>query len=212
MKQFKRKPENARHGANIIDRGFYRHAQNAGGVTLKQYIVTKKDGKKLLHLRFFNESDLAVTEMHLKLSQYSKTGKLLSSKTHQLKKLKILPGSTFVTNVAMVLDDACIDFFVDVVGLYSNGFKYAPVHGKLMPRYDARRDINSTNGAGGTVSIRKSKAQGGKISAFIAFLLMLTFIGVFVYLGTRDFGNERDLITMEYEKTYPEFPPYTDGI
>lgn len=213
MKKSKNETKKSRY--NIIDRGFYHHHQCAGGMNLKQYIITKEDGKKLLHLRFFNESDLSVSGMNVKLSQFTKDGELISSKSYSIQNIKVLPGSTYACRTAPVLEDECQSFVVDVTGLNSNGYKYAPVHGKLVPRFDVRRDTNTSNGDDGTVFIRKRKLGGGKISAFVAFILIIAFLAAYVYFSDRSFGSLFDTLDdgpyyddEGPDNEYPDYYPY----
>lgn len=174
---------------NIIDRGFYHHPQPSGSMAVKQYIITKENDKKLLHLRFFNESSLSVTGISLKLSQFTKDGKLILVGEYSASGIRVMPGSTYAFLTAMELADDCADFLVDVVSLNSSGYRYEHVHGKLVPRFHAKQDVNSTNGADGTVTVRKKRLGGGPLSAFIALILVLISIAAYFYFSDNIFGQ-----------------------
>ena len=178
---------------NIIDRGFYHHPQPSGSMAVKQYIITKENDKKLLHLRFFNESPLSVAGIQLRLSQFTKDGALISSGEYSASGIKVLPGSTYAFQTAIILSDDCHKFLVDIISLNSGGYRYEPIHGRLVPRFHAKSDINSTNGSGGTVTSRKKKLGGGPLSAFIALILIIISIAAYFYFSDSSFGTAPEL-------------------
>ena len=123
---------------DIIEKGGYNHPQVSGFVSLKQYIFIKKNGKRLLMLRFANEFHHKINGFEIILTQLSGDGRVLKRTRIPYHKADVASGNAFAPDEGIVVMDNCIDFRVSLVSFYSGAYKYLMKHGRAVAHYDPR--------------------------------------------------------------------------
>ena len=172
------------------DKGLYHHPQPAGFVSLKQYMIIDKDGKKCLMLRFFNELKVPVGAIEFKLVQLNTQGSVLASDTIKLDSMKMAPGATHAMKTGIVLKDKCTDFRVTVISARSNGYKYVMKHGIPTPTYDIRRESSKLAPKESSRSLTtKISSKGKKAAAFLSIGIIIASMILMIYLSIRNFGH-----------------------
>ena len=173
----------------VIDKGFYKHPQEAGQLQVKQYIIVRSGDKKLLLLRFFNESEVTVNGISIVLTQMNLHGEKTKVQTIEIPNVAIRPQDTFSTKKGIVIDDDCVDFKIEFKCIYSSSYVYRPVHGRLRPHFDPIKDSERKFKSRGRILVRKTKLSRCHLSAIAAILGIIGTVALSVYLALRPFGN-----------------------
>ena len=173
----------------IIDKGFYNHPQAPDRVKLKQYIIVRKEGKKCLLLRFFNELKITVTALEFVLTQKDANGEVIDNSVVNLKDIKLRSGDMFTADCGIVINEKCVDFTVEIKSMVSGGYKYCDANGKMLVRYDRRLDQKKKNKKYGKMQIKRAKIATGALPAIVGILIMVAFILVFADSALRPFGK-----------------------
>ena len=172
----------------IIDKGFYNHPQAPDRVKLKQYIIVKKEGKKCLLLRFFNELQNTVTALEFVLTQLDANGEVIDNSVVNLD-IKLRAGDMFTADCGIVINEKCVDFTVEIRSMVSGGYKYCDSNGRMLARYDRRLDQKKKPKKYGNMQIKRTKIATGALPAVVAVLIMVAFMLVFADAALRPFGK-----------------------
>lgn len=174
--------------SDVIEKGFYNHTQASGNMNLKQYIITRRDNKKCLLLRFFNESQLCVTGMEFVLTQMDADGKVIDNSVVNLEKIKVRTGEVFIMNNGIVISDKCVDFTVQVKSLISAGYRYSVSNGKLIPEYDVRMNRRKKPKNYGKMQVTRKNLSSARLSAAVALVIIILMAVLGVDAALRPFG------------------------
>ena len=122
-------------GQECIAKGFYHYKQPSELVSVKNYIFTRKAGKKCLLLRFSNDLSHTVDSMRFTLRQMDATGKVIDETEVAYADMDLLAGASFVSQKAIVVDEFCTDFRVYVNEIRSGRYKYTVDNGAVSVNY-----------------------------------------------------------------------------
>ena len=184
----------------VIDKGFYKHPQEAGQIQVKQYIIVRSGDKKLLLLRFFNESEVNVSGITIALTQINSRGEAKKVQTIAIPNAAVRPQDTFSTKKGIVIDEDCVDFKIEFKCIYSSSYVYRPVHGRLRPHFDPIKESDKFRSRG-RIMVKKTKLSRCHLSAIAAILGIIGTVALAVYLALRPFGNpDPELLLMNLLK------------
>ena len=168
---------------DVIEKGGYNHPQVSGCISLKQYIFLKKNGKRLLMLRFANEFEHKINGFEIILTQLSGDGRVIKRTRIPYYRANVSSGDTFAPDEGIVVLNNCSDFRVKLVYFYSGPYKYVIKRGHAVAHYDPRGYIpEKTKPAKPTQIIVTPKMHilDGSLS-FIAVISALLMFGVCIF-------------------------------
>ena len=114
-----------------ISKGIYQHSQIGNFISVKNYIFIRKEEKKLLMLRFSNDFDYVVDSMTYFVLQLDHAGKILARTKITNGDLEFRPGSMYVTEQPICVDEYCSDFKVVFSEVTSGSYRYE-VHSDMI--------------------------------------------------------------------------------
>ena len=160
---------------NIVDKGFYSHAQSHGYMVVKQYIIAEENSKRFLLLRFWNASALVINSMELVITQIGINKQVIDTSVVQIESIQVQPGGTYTTVNGIVISDKCVDFNVFIRYVKSGDYEYYERGGKSVPKYNAQPKSKRRSKEYGRMFISYRKLFSSKLVAFVAVLLILVF-------------------------------------
>ena len=186
----------------VTEKGMYNHRQPFGGMSVKQYIITRNEnGKRCLLLRFYNESQLMVSDMEFLVTELNSSGEEIGSSVVRSRDIRVAPGSTFAHKKGIAIKEGCTDFKVTVISIMSHGYKYVMRHGQLVAHFDKRGFKEAERLSGGRQVCKRRGTSGATLVTWLAALLIIGCVGLAVYLSVRSFGKletvERDIVYTE---------------
>lgn len=119
----------------FLSKGFYQYAQSGNPVLVKDYIFTRQEGKKCLLVRFSNDLEYTVDEMEFTVVQMDAAGKILKNTRVEYVQMQLEPGTTYVHNAGIVVDDFCTDFRIVLKKVKSGQYVYEAHKGQMTVRY-----------------------------------------------------------------------------
>ena len=122
----------------LLKKGFYDHQQEYSFLYVRQYMFTEQNGKKCLHLRFFNESNVRITALEMVLTQIDSKGKVIAKDRIKLENIFAEPGEMYAPKKTVAVEPACSDFTVKIISVYSNKYRYTFRRGRAVEHYDPR--------------------------------------------------------------------------
>lgn len=158
----------------IISKGLYRGTvDKAFPVEVKEYIFTRKRGKKYLLLRFYNDSPLNVTGISFWLTQKNSYGEQLSRTRVVLEGIYCGADSYYAPASGFLIQDGCGEFEIDIISVFSGDYEYKAENGESFVRYafEAEKAIPSRKGS---IFCRRRKLDG-KVR-FTSIILVLAII------------------------------------
>ena len=182
------------NGYKIIEKGFYSHPQKNDEVQIKQYIITKDGNRRLLLLRFYNNSELVINGMNIILTQLKGESKEPENIKLALNELNIHPGETFAMKSGVVIADDCTDFLVEITDVISKDYIYKESNGKLVAKYDPRLKANKRKNRVSRVIVKRKRVAASKLSALVAIIGIALFLLIGEYLSSRLFGSFSSVI------------------
>lgn len=114
-----------------ISKGIYQHSQIGNFVSVKNYIFIRNNEKKQLMLRFSNDFDYVVDAMTYFVIQIDNFGKVLARTKITNKDLAFHPGTMYVTEQPICVDEYCSDFKIEFVEVVSGSYRYE-VHSDMI--------------------------------------------------------------------------------
>lgn len=184
----------------IIAKGAYIHPQLEDLVSVKQYIITKINGRKTLLLRLSNDREEVATALTLRVRQYNVKGEFICAEKVEIKKQSISPLSVFALNKPVILNDSCIEFRVDVINVSYGDYTYDVIEGEAHIRYAKVADQDTTKvntsqltldlgGKKQRVAVRTLKAPALLVSMcsillFVVMCFTIAQIARFMYVET----------------------------
>lgn len=167
-----------------IDKGIYSHPQAVGYLTVKQFMLVEKEGKRCLLLRFANESDFVIDRVEFTVKQYNTAGDMIGSINIKYGDIKVAAGDMFAPKNGIVVDESCVDFFVQMIYVGSGCYKYVFKNGSVIAYYEKlqKKDKRKKEKNNSKVTVRQKYKGGGKMYGLLAFLSFVLVIGAFVYV------------------------------
>lgn len=181
---------------SFLDKGVYSHPQIGGYLSVKQFMVVEESGKRCLLLRFINESEHQINAVEFLLKQLDSNGKEIGNVRIKYSDLAIDPDRMYVASNGIVIDDACVDFVVQMISLVSENYKYKFHNGQVTIHYDNRgyadkREVLRDKSYGvSKADVKRKTASSVWCYRLIALLSIVSVIVTMVYL----------LDVAEYEK------------
>lgn len=160
---------------NIVDKGFYSHAQSSGCMIIKQYIIVEENSKRFLLLRFWNASALVINSMELVIEQIGVNKQVIDTSVVQVEGIQVQPGGTYTTVNGIVISEKCVDFNVFIRYVKSGDYEYYERGGKTVPKYNSQPKAKKRSKEYGRTVISKRNLFSSKLSAGVAVLLILAF-------------------------------------
>jgi hypothetical protein len=169
-----------------ISKGQYTYTQQSGYVTVKNYIFLEKNGKKCLILRFSNDSaGVEFNEMRFTVVEKDPAGQVIKRTRVEWRGLKFAPGTTYVNEDAIVVDDLCVDFKIEPECLISGQYRYVFDHSGVRVDFipSEKKSTDEIDDADRIYVNSVSRKQYGKpklagLVAFVAILLIFAVAAV----------------------------------
>ena len=186
---------------NVLDKGTYNFHQEGAFLSVKQYMLVEREGKRCLLLRFVNESNMVIQAMEFTLVQLDGDGKVISSDRMTYDDLSVRPASEYALKTGIVLKAGCVNFRVQMAYAVSGEYKYLFKNGQAVEQYDPRGyDLRpQTVYRKGTISAKPKYARAGRLHGFIAFIgivLILAACTLAVLKTQSKFGTEREEVIL----------------
>ena len=167
-----------------ISKGIYQYSQIDRFISVKNYMLIRCENRKCLMIRFSNDADFTVNAMDLVISQLDSTGAVIEKTPVSYKGLSFSPGTVFVPDEGIVVDESCVNFKLQFVTVISGNYKYFVKNGKISVVYEKEEEElpdfhHKTAVQGLTVTPVKRGKTG--LAIFLAILALLTVIGLNVY-------------------------------
>jgi len=118
-----------------LEKGVYAHNQIEGYISVREFIIIRKNGKRCLLIRYANDSDLVIHQFEFVLTQLDANGKVIQRNKHRYTDLSIKPHDTYSPDQGIVIEDACSDFTVRMLSLYSEPYQYIYKRGHITAHY-----------------------------------------------------------------------------
>lgn len=181
----------------ILDKGTYTFRQEGAFLSVKQYMLIEKEGKRCLLLRFFNASDIVVNAMEFLLIQLDADGKVISKDKIAYDDLNIRANKEYALKTGIVIKKGCVNFRVYVLYAVSGEYKYVFRNGQAVRLYDPRGYDPKPKKVlrKSVVEVKRRYAKSGRIHVLISLLgvLLITASCVLAALGAQsNFGKIRD--------------------
>ncbi len=179
----------------LILKGLYGHAQTHGYFTVQEYIMLEQEGKHCLLVRFQNEMNTTVHEIHFMLKQFNAAGKEIGRIKLHYSDLEIRPGTKYCTEQGIVIDKNCVDCIVQIQYLIGDNIKYIFRKGVVTEHYDPRGYIKKEPVRSKTsyITVRRKNIGGGKFFVWIALLslvLAFVFLVALIYHAKEIYGSQ----------------------
>ena len=166
----------------IISKGLYKGAvDKAFPVYVKEYIFTRKSGRKCLLLRFFNPSDLNVTAINFLLIQKNSYGEEIHREKISLEGIYCAAGKVFSPLACFFVQDVCVNFEVEMISAFSGEYEYKSENGEAFVRYPIDSNKKSVAKRKG-YCIQRTKLDN-KVKFSIAILVLAIFLILVVSFG-----------------------------
>ena len=121
-----------------IAKGDYRRPQIGNFILVKQYLFLRRNGKKVLLMRFFNELGHTVDGMDYTVFQYDAGGNPLARARVSHGDMQFLPGEFYAPGTAVEVEEACADFSVVFSEVRSDRYRYRVMDGGVSVFYVRR--------------------------------------------------------------------------
>ena len=192
---------------NVLDKGTYNFHQEGAFLSVKQYMLVEREGKRCLLLRFMNESNLLIQAMEFTLIQLDGDGKVISTDRMRYDDLSVRPAREYALKTGIVLKPGCVNFRVQMAYAISGEYKYVFKNGQAVEHYDPRGyDLRqSTVYRKSTLSAKRKYSGAGRLYGFIAFvgiLLILAACALAVVKTQSNFGKDREHTVLSYDHIY----------
>ena len=174
-----------------ISKGIYQHSQIGDFVSVKNYIFIRKDEKKHLLLRFSNDFNYVVNAMTYFIVQMDGSGKVIARTKITHNALEFYPGTMYVTEEPICVDEYCSDFKIVFTEVISEFYRYEvhpdmiTVHYIKIPEpildlSDLTRSERRKRRDSFVYKYRvgQKKFQERGVAAFVAMIVMLIMLGL----------------------------------
>jgi uncharacterized protein YuzE len=170
-------------------KGIYQYPQLGDFISLKNYIFLWQGDKRCLLLRFVNNFEYEINELEYTITQIDAKGKVIGISTVNHANTLIRPGSVYTPNKALVADEACVDFRININKVRSGEYTYRVVDQHKVAYYP-KPEKAFLDGAEQKVAqeintFSESKRRVGKprlvnLIAILSLILMVVFNVLYV--------------------------------
>ena len=174
-----------------ISKGIYQHSQIGNFISVKNYIFIRKNEKKQLMLRFSNDFDYIVDSMTYFVVQMDNFGKVLARTKITNKDLRFCPGSMYVTDQPICVDEYCSDFKIVFAEVVSGSYRYE-VHSDMiavhyiktqkpivdLSDFSKREKRKCKDSSVDMYSVDRKEYQERGVAAFIAAIVIFFVLGL----------------------------------
>lgn len=173
----------------VLTKGLYSFPQIRDFVAVREYMFISKGEKRLITVRFCNETSFTVNEICVELYQLDGKGNTLRKTRLTDKGRRVSSGNTFALRELPELDDKCVDIKVRVIYVISGDYRYNTVNGRVTARYippKTRPDtsnIHRQHGAGAPQRLLFSLIVVALILGMIGATMVQLVIPLFEELG-----------------------------
>lgn len=187
----------------IISKGIYTGAQYPELVSVKQYIIFRKNGEKCLLLRLSNDRGEAVSAVKFRLKQMDVKGNVLRNDTYLFDDINAEAGKTFALDKEIVIDEGCVDFAVEMESAQYGEYEYTLKNGELIAAYNEKSNDPSFDKEGVRKKFggRNQNIIGKTLHApkmiLFSMLAALLIIAAFSYAQLRYFMSTEETFTLE---------------
>lgn len=194
--------------ADYIDKGIYSHKQIGGYMTVKQFMVVEREGKRCLILRFLNESSLEVNAIEFTVIQRNTAGEIIGSSKIKHTHLSVGVGELYSPESGAVIKPECADFEIEMNSVVSGKYRYVFKGGQVTAHYDKRGyddgicAVHVHKGEGRAAWVRKYYTRGWlyrliALGTLVAVVVSLV-AAVIVHEINRDNEEYKAYIYQEY--------------
>ena len=164
--------------------GEYDHYQLGGYFTVKQYIMTVREEKLCLLLRFENQMNTRVEAAEFVVKQLDSEGKLLGNIRIHYSDLRVEPGQLYCPDKGIVLHDDCTDFVIQMKYVISERTKYSFRNGVATAHYDIRGYEKKKSGTSHKSRVTIRRKFDGRLKCFgwIAVVSLILTAVIFLAL------------------------------
>lgn len=190
----------------IISKGFYQFSQINNFISVKNYILMRKDNDICLALRFSNDTEYTFDYVSFCVIQLNADGKVIGKTQVNYDNMNFEAGSTYTPQNAVIVDPMCVDFKIQFYEATSDYYRYVVRRKRVWVYYD-RKIAYEKNGErpfakrSETVTEEKNNVKTG-LAAFAAVLAVIIILAANVYymLGLY-IEKENDTSGDSYNKT-----------
>jgi len=190
-------------GIKCISKGFYKYSQIKNFLSVKNYVFIRQEEKKCLLIRFSNDMGYNIHSLKYTLIQIDRSGKVLDKTKIVRKSLDIAPGAIYTGEQAIVVDEFCSDFKVEIEEVVSGKYRYKVRNGEVVPIFVKKegklieKTANDTLDSNFSVSPRKFGKIGLAVLFAIITVLALIAINVYIMLSKRAYVGYEQVGTTE---------------
>lgn len=176
----------------VISKGSYDHSSPGAPVEVLQYIFVRQRGRKCLLLRFRNNSEFTINRIEYQIVQLGEKGKEISRTKLKTPPLNEVPGSVFTLSDAIVVNEQCVDFRINLIFLKAGDYEYKFSGDDFFVSYsqaskalaDTSYDFNKSASKASLTAISK-KNISFKFALILAVIAatIISAIVIFSYLG-----------------------------
>ena len=198
--------------ADYIDKGVYSHKQIGGYMTVKQFMVVEREGKRCLILRFENESSLEVNAIEFTVIQRNTSGDVIGSSKIKHTHLSVGAGELYSPESGAVIKPECADFEIEMNSVVSGKYRYVFRGGQVTAHYDRRGYDNGIcavhvhKGEGRAAWIKKYYTRGWLYRLIALGALIAVVISLVAAVVASEIDRENDEYKDSIYKEYVGAP------
>ena len=169
----------------IISKGFYQFSQINNFISVKNYILMRKDNNICLALRFSNDTEYTFDHVSFCVIQLNAEGKAIGKTQVKYDNMNFEAGSIYTPQNAVIVDPMCVDFRIQFYEATSDYYRYVVRRKKVLVYYDRKiayekKDERPFVKRAVTVTEEKKHVKT-MLTAFIAVLAIIIILAANVY-------------------------------
>ena len=165
----------------VLARGMYRHDQRESFVSVREYMFIRKKDKKCLVLRFFNETEDTLDSIEYTLNQLDLDGQVIDTNVITHSNFRAAPGRLFTPKIALVLNDDCVDFRIEITKAMAGMYMYHLRGDSVVVDYGAKDFLHTAHKkerSDYSVSPRKNYKPGRRTGWLIVLIALFCAFSV----------------------------------
>lgn len=165
-----------------IKKGIYGYPQLSGYLSVKQFMIIERRGKKYLVVRFANEADFIIKDAKFILKQLNSKGEVIDETKLDYLGLNVRAGEMRVPTERIALKKDCSDVVLKLVSLVGGRYEYRFKNDIVTVHYNkngyGKKSIRSKGSS--QLDVERRYSGGGKfykrIAVFAFFLSVVAFV------------------------------------